>query len=45
MKINLLECYKKVRKFWKIKPQTKIIPDKRKKYNRSKIKQDLRKDY
>lgn len=44
-KINLLECYKKIRKFWKIKPQTKILPNKKKKYNRGKVKQQFKKEY
>ena len=43
-KINLLECYKKIRKFWIINPKTRVKPNK-KKYNRNKIKQDLKKEY
>ena len=44
-KISILECYKKIRKFWSIKPQTKVIPNKKKKNDRSKIKRDLKKAY
>ena len=41
-KINLLDCYKKIRKFWKRNPKTKIKKS-NKIYNRNKAKQQLRK--
>jgi len=43
MKINPLEIYKKVRKFWKINPKTKIKRNKRK--NRQQEKAELKKEY
>ena len=38
-----LETYKKIRKTWEIDPNTRIVPNK-KKYNRKRDKQNLRKE-
>ena len=43
MKIDRLECYKKIRQTWEINPKTKVKQSK-KKYNRNKEKQSFIKE-
>lgn len=43
LSLNLLEIYKSIRKTWSINPKTRVKPEK-KKYNRSKEKQQLKKE-
>ncbi len=41
IKIEQIDIYKKIRREWKINPKTKILPNKKKKYNISLTKQKI----
>ena len=41
--LEFLDVYQSIRKIWNINPKTRVKPNK-KKYNRAKIKRELRKE-
>lgn len=41
--LNFLDIYNSIRKVWTINPRTRVKPNK-KKYNRQKVKRDLKKE-
>jgi len=41
-KLDLLEIYNSIRKVWEINPRTRVKQNKKKKNNRAKVKQELK---